>query len=152
MHIFFALMIMVGVVLAWNKNNYVWFEGILSNWRGVGVLLIGTGIVGLVCLWVSPGRAQEHHPQAIHEKFYSTWFMPDAPQTSCCSNHDCSPAASRFVGDRWEAQRHDGTWVVVPPGKVEQNRDSPDGRSHLCGRPGPIGEFYVFCFIRGSGT
>ena len=104
-----------------------------------------------VILFIVAANAQQHHPQDIHERFYSTWMMPDAPQTSCCNNQDCSPAGSRFVNNRWEAQ-HNGVWIPVPQSKIEQNRDSPDGRSHLCGRPGPIGEFYVFCFMRGSGT
>jgi hypothetical protein len=43
-------------------------------------------------------------------------------------------------------------WIPIPPHKVEQKRDSPDGRSHLCARPESNGQFYVFCFIRGSGT
>lgn len=107
----------------------------------------------LVCLSLGNAAAEEGH---THEgavgRFYSTWMMPDSPQTSCCHSQDCSPAASRFVGNRWEAQRPNGIWVVVPPGKIEQNRDSPDGRSHLCGRQGYSGEYQVFCFLPAGGT
>jgi hypothetical protein len=104
----------------------------------------------------SQASAQEHHhpPQdaALHEKFYSTWMMPDAPRTSCCHNEDCAPAASRFVNGRWEARREqDENWTLIPESKIEMNRDSPDGRSHLCGRK-LLGGFAVFCFIRGNGT
>ena len=38
---------------------------------------------------------QHHHPpqdQAIHERFYSTWMMPDNRTVPCCNNQDCSPA------------------------------------------------------------
>jgi hypothetical protein len=27
----------------------------------------------------------------LHEKFYSTWYMPDQPTKSCCNNADCYP-------------------------------------------------------------
>lgn len=102
--------------------------------------------------WVGVARAEEGHThEGVLGRFYSTWMMPDAPKVSCCSDQDCSPAASRFVNNRWEAQRN-GLWYSVPPNKVEQNRDSPDGRSHLCGRPGYSGEFTVFCFVRGQGA
>ena len=39
------------------------------------------------------GRAKRTHPpqdMALHEKFYSTWRMPDNPALSCCNNADCS--------------------------------------------------------------
>lgn len=113
--------------------------------------LIFVAAFAVAILFIVAANAQERHPQAIHEQFYSTWMMPDAPNTSCCHNQDCSPAPSRFANNRWEAQ-HNGVWIPVPANKVEQKRDSPDGRSHLCGRPGPIGEFTVFCFVRGGGT
>jgi hypothetical protein len=38
--------------------------------------------------------AHRHHPaqdQLLHEKFYSTWHMPDNPAFSCCNNADCYP-------------------------------------------------------------
>lgn len=95
--------------------------------------------------------AQEHHPRDIHEKFYSTWMMPDAPQTSCCNNNDCSPAASKYENGRWYAMRAE-EWIPVPTQKIEHKRDTPDGRSHLCGRGSSVGSFMVFCFIRGAGA
>lgn len=101
---------------------------------------------------IATANAEERH---THEgalgKFYSTWTMPDAPDVSCCHDKDCSPAASRFVNNHWEAERG-GRWYPIPPNKIEQKRDSPDGRSHLCGRPGYSGEFTVFCFARGNGA
>lgn len=113
-------------------------------------------ILGLLAaLFVGNVKAQEHrHPPqdvAIHERFYRNWMMPDAPLTSCCHGEDCAPAASRLVGGKWQAQDPGGAWVEIPPYKIEQNRDSPDGRSHLCGRKVWSG-FAVFCFIRGGGT
>ncbi len=98
-----------------------------------------------------PNPPHQHPPQdtAIHERFYSGWMRPDKPNESCCNLRDCAPAKSvRRIGNRWEAQREsDDTWVVVPPEKIEQRRDSPDGRSHLCSRG-----LSVFCFVAGSGT
>lgn len=112
-------------------------------------------IIGLLlALWLGlncgAAFSEEHHPQDIHERFYSTWKMPDAPNVSCCHNEDCSPAASKFEGGRWFAMR-DGEWIRIPEAKIERERDSPDGRSHLCGRRSP-GLFTVFCFIRGGGA
>jgi hypothetical protein len=45
-------------------------------------------------LVVSTAAAQHRHPpedQALHEKFYSTWYMPDNPNSSCCNDVDCYP-------------------------------------------------------------
>jgi hypothetical protein len=92
-----------------------------------------------------------HPPQdaAIHERFYSDWMRPDDPTKSCCNRKDCAPVTkARKIGNRWEALREsDGQWVAVPPQKVEQRRDSPDGRSHLCSQG-----MNVYCFVVGSGT
>lgn len=106
---------------------------------------------------------QSHHPsqdQAIHERFYSTWMMPDNRSVSCCDNQDCSPAESRIENGEWVARKvgRNDSWTVVPPEKVERDRESPDGRSHLCSRritwPWTsklgLGEA-VFCFIPGTG-
>ncbi len=112
----------------------------------------------LLLLMVAPAIADgipnppHHHPPqdtAIHERFYSGWMRPDKPNESCCNLRDCAPAKSvRRIGNRWEAQREsDDAWVVVPSEKIEQRRDSPDGRSHLCSRG-----LNVFCFVAGSGT
>jgi hypothetical protein len=43
--------------------------------------------------------------------------------------------------------RESGEWIDVPPEKIEQNRDSPDGRNHLCAST----EKFVFCFVAGAG-
>lgn len=90
-----------------------------------------------------PGHAE------LHAEFYSNWMRPDDPKTSCCDRRDCAPVSKvRRIGDRWEAQREsDGMWMAVPPQKVEQRRDSPDGRSHLCSKG-----LSVYCFVAGSGT
>jgi hypothetical protein len=49
-------------------------------------------ISGILILAVGPAIAQEnHHPardHAIHERFYSTWMMPDNRNVSCCHNQD----------------------------------------------------------------
>ena len=99
----------------------------------------------------SAARADEHHhpPQdgPIHEQFYSTWMRPDQPDKSCCNRRDCAPVTQvRRVGRRWQALR-DGEWLTIPPEKIEVNRDSPDGRSHLCAIGGT-----VLCFVLGAGT
>ena len=105
-------------------------------------------------------RAQEHHaghPAAdvpIHEKFYSTWFMPDEPMKSCCNKADCYPTEATFKDGQWFARRReDGKYISVPWKKVERNRDNPDGRNHVC-MPAPTASYppnTVFCFSLGGG-
>jgi hypothetical protein len=78
---------------------------------------------------------------------------PDNPDLSCCGQYDCYPTEARNENGVWFAKRReDGQWLRVPPEKVEHNRDSPDGRSHLCA-PGPERAYLadVFCFIAGNG-
>jgi hypothetical protein len=98
-----------------------------------------------------------HHPPEdvpIHEKFYSNWMMPDRPSASCCNNRDCYPTEVRFRGGFWEAKRReDGVYVRIPWEKVEQNRDNPDGRSHVCmPPPASYRDEVVYCFTLGAGT
>jgi hypothetical protein len=107
--------------------------------------------VGLA-LFVSSAAAQHRHPpqdEALHEKFYSTWYMPDNPARSCCNSADCYPTEIKYVGGSIYAMRRE-----IPPYKVERNRDNPDGRNHLCAPP--PGSYYppdtVFCFSLGGGA
>lgn len=104
--------------------------------------------------------AQEHHhpPQdaVMHDRFYSTWMMPDNPNKSCCNKQDCySPSAVTYRnGSWWATRREDGKWLRIPQEKVEQWRESPDGRNHLCAPP-PNSHHQadtVFCFVPGAGT
>ena len=107
-----------------------------------------------------PVFAQEHrgHPQQdieIHHKFYSNWMMPDNRVVSCCHDEDCFPAEAKQINGQWYARKNDDEeWILIPSRKVETDRDTPDGRSHLCGRRYGFngGEFSVFCFIAGSGS
>ena len=108
-------------------------------------------------------NAQERrsHPaadMALHEKFYSTWYMPDQPTKSCCNMADCYPTEVRVQAGRiFARRREDGKWLLIPAQKVERNRDNPDGRNHLCAPPPPPpsasqGPDPVYCFALGSGT
>jgi hypothetical protein len=128
-------------------------------YRNILALLIS----GILILAISSAIAQEHHhppqDQAIHEWFYSTWMMPDNRTMSCCHKRDCSPAESRVEDGNWVARKvgGDGDWIAVPPEKIERDRESPDGRSHLCSRRAWIykilgDEHLVFCFIPGAGS
>jgi hypothetical protein len=104
----------------------------------------------LCYLLAMPALAQEagqgqaalhHHPpqdQLLHEKFYSTWHMPDNPSVSCCNEADCYPTEIKYVdGELYAKRREDGKYIPIPPQKVERNRDNPDGRNHLCA-PRPV--------------
>lgn len=122
----------------------------------VAVLGILLGILAGLLIG-SQARAQEHHhppqDQAIHEKFYSTWKMPDNRSISCCHNEDCAPAESKFENGQWLARKVGGRddFTPIPNEKIERERDSPDGRSHLCGRNWGSG-LTVFCFAPGNGA
>ncbi len=107
-------------------------------------------------LLASPALAQErHHPPediAIHEQFYSTWQRPDNRFQSCCNNQDCAPVQHvRWVNGELQMQRTlDGVWLTIPKERMEQNvqdaRDSPDGRSHMCSSGN-----LIFCAVLGNG-
>jgi hypothetical protein len=115
-------------------------------------------VAAVIMFAVLPAAAQHRHPpqdEALQEKFYSTWFMPDNPAKSCCNKADCYPTEIKYVGgNAYARRREDGKYIPIPPQKVERNRDNPDGRSHLCA-PAP-NSFYpadtVFCFSLGGGT
>jgi hypothetical protein len=99
-----------------------------------------------------------HHPPQdlkLHEKFYSTWRMPDHPNQSCCNMADCYPTEIKSVGGQiYARRREDGKFILVPAEKIEHNRDNPDGRNHLCAPP-PSGydpADTVFCFTLGGAT
>lgn len=114
--------------------------------------------VALLTLPAQADEAHTGHPPAdvpLHEKFYSTWYMPDKPVQSCCSKSDCYPTKVKFEhGQWWALRREDQNYIPVPWKKVEQNRDNPDGNNHLCA-PSPTAVGYapntVFCFSLGGG-
>jgi hypothetical protein len=102
-------------------------------------------------------QAERHHPpqdRQLHERFYSTWHMPDNPTLSCCNEADCYPTDVKLENGRiYARRREDGKYILVPPEKVERKLDSPDGRNHLCAPP-PNGSHVdsVFCFALGGAT
>ena len=103
-------------------------------------------------------QAVHGHPpqdQQLHEKFYSTWRMPDHPSIGCCNNADCYLTEIKFIdGSIYAKRREGGKYIFVPPEKVEKNKDNPDGRNHLCAPPPNV--FHaadtVFCFALGGAT
>lgn len=103
-----------------------------------------------------PRQAEHRHPpqdQALHEKFYSRWHMPDNPSMSCCNNADCYPTDVKYVDGRiYARRREDGKYILVPPEKVERNSDNPDGRNHLCAPPPNVSNpsDTVYCFALGG--
>jgi hypothetical protein len=115
-------------------------------------------VVAVLALLLSPAAAEQHHPPQdadLHEKFYSTWYMPDNPIRSCCNKADCYPTEIKVIGSSiYARRREDGKYILVPAHKVEQNRDNPDGRNHICAPP-PSAIGYppdtVFCFSLGGG-
>lgn len=131
--------------------------------RIIGFFCQACVIVGLLWLLFTVGfglsRAfAQHDPEhmQLHDKFYKTWMMPDNRAISCCHDEDCQPAEAYQKNGQWFArqEKDTGDFTPIPPQKVEGDRDTPDGRSHLCGRRYGFnsGSFTVFCFIAGSGS
>jgi hypothetical protein len=120
----------------------------------------------LCCVLVARVQAQDgkrqagfhHHPpqdQLLHEKFYSTWHMPDHAWVGCCNDADRYPTEPEHVGGNiYAKRREDGKYIPVPTETVERNRDNPDGRNHLCAPPpdGPNPTDTAFCFALGGAT
>lgn len=121
-------------------------------------LLWACGIVAMaLACFVSDALAQ-HAPEhmELHRKFYSNWMMPSNRAVSCCHDEDCQPAEAHQENGQWFArqEKDTGDFTPIPADKVEHDRDTPDGRSHLCGRRYGFnsGGFTVFCFIPGSAS
>lgn len=120
----------------------------MLNRRGIVTLLCL--VLGAVAFYASRASAHDHSTMGAAGPFYETWKMPDAPHVSCCNQNDCAPAlkARQDPMGIWHAQREsDGKWFMIPPEKVELNRDSPDGRSHLC-----VLNDRVLCFLPAGGA
>lgn len=127
------------------------------------VVIIGTLVLIALCILIgtvygAKAQYQPGHPpqdMLIHEQFYATWMEPDNRAVSCCHKQDCAPAESRLEDGHWMARKvgDEGKFTSIPDRKVEHDRDTPDGRSHLCGRADPwnSGKLDVFCFIAGAG-
>ncbi len=102
----------------------------------------------------NPPRHHPTHDMALHERFYSNWYMPDDPNKSCCNKADCYPTQVKFENGQWWAlRREDQKYIPVPWRKVELNRNNPDGRNHLCAPPPSTynSANTVFCFALGGG-
>lgn len=99
----------------------------------------------------APAQEHQHGDQVITGatgKFYEGWMRPDQPNISCCNRLDCAPVGGvRQLNGKLQALRtKDGVWLTIPPEKIEQNRDSPDGLSHMCSL-----NQSVFCFLASPG-
>jgi hypothetical protein len=106
---------------------------------------------------ITAAVAGEHqHPavdKPLHEKFYSTWYMPVIrPSRAATSSTAARPRSSTSAlafspGDvgtdstsRYRRRKSSGT------------ADNPDGRNHVCTPPPNHSQAgYVFCFLLGGG-
>jgi hypothetical protein len=154
--------------LTFQKTGSRTFETGNARREGILNILCRLALCGYFCCLIAAGNvsaqqagqedgARHHPPQdmALHEKFYSTWHMPDNPAASCCNNADCYPTEIKYVdGNIYAKRREDGKFILVPAVKVERNRDNPDGRNHLCAPPPNFSRTSdtVFCFALGGAT
>jgi hypothetical protein len=120
--------------------------------RRLAVLYFVAIIVLLLLYPLAHAQEHRHGDQVIlgaTGKFYESWRRPDMPNISCCSHLDCYATRARMRNGKLQAlHRESGEFIDVPPEKVEQNRDSPDGLNHICASPSKN----VFCFLAGGGT
>lgn len=129
-----------------------------SLWLAVAVASMFALGVLLSSVKISVAQEMHHPPQdmELHEKFYSTWMMPDRPEVSCCGKGDCYPTEAHMENGHWVAKRReDGAWIKIPDAKVEHNRDNPDGRNHICAPVPYVAErsgTEVYCFTPGGGA
>lgn len=120
-------------------------------WFGIVALVV---VVVLVIFGCAVAFAIDGH---THEgptgQFYKSWMMPDNRKVSCCHDQDCKPAEAKFENGRWIARHagEGGAFTPVPQSKIEQERDSPDGRNHLCARRDGFGGITIFCFLPAPG-
>ena len=84
-------------------------------------------VVAMLALLVSPAAAQHHHhpPQDadLHEKFYSTWYMPDNPAGAAATKRTAIRPKSR-----WSAAAS-----TPGDGRTENTSSSPLTRSSRTG-------------------
>jgi len=101
-------------------------------------LAFGRHVYGLTTtlstgLWLIDDHQHPPQDMALHEKFYSTWNVPNNGNervASCCNLKDCYPTTIKKVGEHWYAQRReDFQWILIPEGKLEHNQ--PDGSARL---------------------
>ena len=121
----------------------------MTERKALALALIVMGGLLLFMGSIDLARGQHTHEGAVG-KFYQEWMQPDNRSVSCCHEQDCAPAQSRIVNGRWQARNSDDEeWLDIPTRKIETERDSPDGRSHLCKMKSIHGTF-VYCFLPGS--
>lgn len=126
-----------------NIGGYVSEE---NRWLALALIVVGAILIFLYSSDVSKAQEGHTHEGAVG-KFYSTWMMPDNRRLSCCHERDCAPAQSQRGPNGWQARNSDAEeWLDVPEHKIETERDSPDGRSHLCKTRMPQG-WNVLCFL-----
>lgn len=107
----------------------------------------------LTGVYAKAAELHDHTHEGPVGRFYQSWMMPDNRAVSCCHDQDCAPAEAKMENGRWFA-RHMGTagdFTPIPRSKIEQDRDSPDGRNHLCARRDGFGSLTVFCFLPAIG-
>lgn len=116
----------------------------------LALIVMGAILIFLYSVDITKGEEGHTHHGAVG-KFYQSWMQPDNRSISCCHDQDCAPAQSRLVDGRWQARNSDDEeWLDIPARKVETERDSPDGQSHLCKRSSQWGSF-VYCFLPAAG-
>jgi len=120
-------------------------------------------VVVIVLLTVAITRALSHdHDHPEHDQWYETLMMPDNPSVRCCGKDDeyrCDAFVRdgqtwcRVTDDRVNPRRPPvaiGTEILIPPHKYKYNQGNPTGHTLVFGKP-QGDDFYVYCFVQGTG-
>lgn len=141
-------------------------EVVGNCWAIVGaaatvIIVLGLMIAGIIVLSTS-SWGQEHSHKGTVGEFYARWMQPPLREVSCCNHEDCYATPIKLVDGRYYAlRREDQRWLLIPPGKLEQQQQSdenilnaPDGRSHACIPKPPAADQHdpetVYCATLGS--
>jgi len=92
------------------------------------------------------GAHADAEPPPNADPALAPWFrslMQPGTGISCCALSDCRATESRITGDHYEALIGE-KWFVVPPDKILQRTDNPNGRAVVCWTP----QRGILCFVR----
>ncbi len=131
--------------------------------RALKMFILGA-VVGVFLVVAAAIKASAHdHEHPDHNQWYSELRQPDNPHLSCCGEKDAywcdeyfakdGKAFCRVTDDRVIKGRPPvpvGTLIAIPDHKLKHDRGNPTGHAIVFGTM-LGGEFYVYCFVQGTG-
>jgi hypothetical protein len=129
-----------------------------AAWRTILYALV----VLVACLFGLAYALAHDHDRPELNQWYETLMMPDNPSVRCCGKDD-EYRCDAFVrdGETWCRVTDDrvvpnrpvvvvGTEILIPRHKYKFDQGNPTGHTLVFGKPSG-GDFYVYCFVQGTG-